>query len=69
MTIREAGKGVVKKGYGYLRAYCIGFLNNNGEEEQTELDALDMSDLDNLWKSLCPELNCKVNSVLYVEAK
>ncbi|MBU5481860.1 hypothetical protein [Blautia sp. MSJ-19] len=69
MTIREAGKGIVKKGYGYLNTYRIGFTNKNGESDETELDAEDMNDLAKLWSSLCSEFNCKANSVTYVEVK
>lgn len=67
MTIRKAGKGIVKKAYGCLNTYRIGFINNEGAEDQTELDAADMKDLEMLWRSLCSEFNCKANSVLYVE--
>lgn len=63
MTIREAGKGIVKKAYGCLNTYRIGFVNNEGAEDQTELDAVDMKDLETLWKSLCLEFNCNTNSV------
>lgn len=67
MTIRKAGKGIVKKAYGCLNTYRIGFVSDEGEEDQTELDAEDMKDLETLWRSLCSEFNCKANSVLYVE--
>lgn len=60
MTIREAGKGVVTTGGG---VYNIGF--NDGDE--TQLTAYGMKDLEELWKSLCPEFGCAVNSVNYVE--
>lgn len=62
MTIREAGKGVVVGDSG-KQTYRIGF--NGGDE--TELDARNMKDLEELWKSLCPEFGCKTNSVDYVE--
>lgn len=62
MTIREAGKGKVVGDSG-MQTYRIGF--NDGDE--TELDAKNMSDLEELWKSLCPEFGCKTNSVDYVE--
>lgn len=62
MTIREAGKGVVVGDSG-TQTYRIGF---NGDDE-TELDARNMKELEELWKSLCPELGCKLNSVDYVE--
>lgn len=42
------------------------FLDNAGYWQ--ELDAEDMKDLAKLWSSLCPEFNCKANSVIYVEA-
>mgnify|MGYP007121774603 CR=1 FL=1 len=68
-TIKQAGKGIVKKSYGrYAQTYGIGFINNNGTEDETELNATDMRDLEKLWKSLCEEFECKPNSVLYVEA-
>nr|WP_295279960.1 hypothetical protein [uncultured Blautia sp.] len=69
MTIREAGKGVVRKAYGgRTYTYRIGFINKCGTEDETELDAEDMKDLASLWSSLCPEFNCRANSVQYVEA-
>ena len=43
--------------------YRIGF---NGNDE-TELDAKNMSELEELWRSLCLEFGCKANSVDYVE--
>lgn len=62
MTIREAGKGVVKKTKSPA-SYRIGF---NGNDE-TELDTTEMDDLEELWKSLCPEFGCEEDSVDYVE--
>ena len=67
MNIRRAGRKVVKnlhKGYGIYR---IGFVNIYGEEDETELDAMNINDLERLWLSLCPEFECKGNSVRYVE--
>ena len=66
-NIRRAGRKVVKnlhKGYGIYR---IGFVNIYGEEDETELDAMNINDLERLWLSLCPEFECKGNSVRYVE--
>lgn len=69
MTIREAGKGIVRKSYGGRKnTYRIGFVNRDGEEDETELETEDMNDLAKLWSSLCSEFNCKANSVTYVEA-
>lgn len=62
MTIRQAGKGKVV-GNSEPQTYRIGF--NGGDE--TELDAKNMTELEELWKSLCPEFGCKQNSVDYVE--
>lgn len=42
-------------------------VNIYGEEDKTELDAMNINDLDRLWLSLCPEFECKGNSVCYVE--
>ena len=53
---------------GRKNTYRIGFANRDGEEDETELDAEGMKDLAKLWSSLCPEFNCKANSVIYVEA-
>ena len=47
--------------------YRIGFVNIYGEEDETELDAMNINDLERLWLSLCPEFECKGNSVCYVE--
>lgn len=66
MTIRRAGKGIVfntKK----PRSYRIGFVNSHGEEDETELDATSIRDLEELWSSLCEEFECKFNSVNYIE--
>lgn len=42
-------------------------VNIYGEEDKTELDAMNINDLERLWLSLCPEFECKGNSVCYVE--
>lgn len=62
MTIRQAGKGKVVGDSG-PQTYRIGF--NGGDE--TELTAKNFTELEELWKSLCPEFGCKQNSVDYVE--
>lgn len=61
MTIREAGKDNVVENLGVF-TYKIGF--NNGD--QTELNAESMDELEELWLSLCPEFECKPDSVEYV---
>lgn len=62
MTILEAGIGIVVSS-SRINSYRIGF--NDGDE--TELDAKSISELDELWKSMCPEFGCKADSVDYVE--
>lgn len=64
MTVREAGKGVVKSGGG---TYQIGFTDLSGVESETELDAYDLAGLEELWNSLCSEFRCKQNSINYIE--
>ena len=57
MNIRRAGRKVVKnlhKGYGIYR---IGFVNIYGEEDETELDAMNINDLDyDVAKALAAEV-------------
>lgn len=60
MTIKEAGKGIVRTG---KATYRIGF---NGNDE-TELSASGIKELEELWKSLCPEFECEPDSIDYVE--
>ena len=42
MTIREAGKGIVTTGGG---TYRIGFINTDGQEDETELDGFNLTEL------------------------
>ena len=64
MIIREAGKGIVKSG---RNTYRIGFTDLSGAESETELDAYNMADLEELWNSLCSEFKCERDSINYVE--
>jgi hypothetical protein len=66
MTIRQAGKGVVVGDTG-MQTYRIGFVNLYGEEDETEINANNMKDLEQLWSSLCDEFECRRNSVTYIE--
>ena len=59
-TLRSVAKGVVTTGGG---VYNIGF--NDGDE--TQLDAYDINELENLWRDFCEENGFKVVSVDYVE--
>lgn len=47
MTIREAGKGIVTSGGG---TYRIGFINTDGQEDETELDGFNMAELEELYR-------------------
>ena len=61
MNIRRAGRKVVKNQHKEYGIYRIGFVNIYGEEDETELDAMNINDLERLWLSLCPEFECKGN--------
>lgn len=50
MTVRKAGKGIVRSGGG---TYQIGYTDLYGMEQETELSAFGMKDLEELWSSLC----------------
>lgn len=68
MTILEAGENVViPSGSGLALVYRIGFINKDDASDETELDAVSLSDLKELWRSLCPEFNCDEDSVEYIE--
>lgn len=64
MTIREAGKGIVTTGGG---TYRIGFINMDGQEDETELDAYNMTELEELYRDFCKENGFRQNTVIYVE--
>ncbi len=52
MTIREAGKGIVTTVGG---TYRIGFINMDGQEDETELDAYNMTELEELYRDFYKE--------------
>ena len=56
MTIREAGKEIVTTGGG---TYRIGFINTDGQEDETELEEL--------YRDFCKENGFRQNTVTYVE--
>ena len=64
MNLRRAGKGIVRKGK-RPSVYRIGF--NDGDE--TELTANGINELEELWRSLCPEFECEPDSVNYVKPR
>ena len=59
MTIREAGKGIVTTGGG---TYRIGFINMDGQEDETELDAYNMTELEELYRDFCKENGFRQNA-------
>lgn len=60
MTIREAGKGIVTTVGG---TYRIGFINMDGQEDETELDAYNMTELEELYRDFCKENGFRQNTV------
>ena len=64
MTISEAGKGIVTAGGG---TYRIGFINTDGQDDETEFDAYNMADLETLFRDFCKENGFRQNTVIYVE--
>ena len=64
MTIREAGKEIVTTGGG---TYRIGFINTDGQEDETELDGFNMEELEELYRDFCKENGFRQNTVTYVE--
>ena len=44
MTIREAGKGIVTNRK-RICSYRIGFINTDGQEDETELDGFNLTEL------------------------
>ena len=63
MTIREAGKGIVTTGGG---TYRIGFINMDGQQYETELDAYNMTKLQELYNDFCKENWFRQNTVICV---
>ena len=56
MNIRRAGRKVVKNLHKEYGIYRIGFVNIYGEEDETELDTMNINDLERLsliWKVVC----------------
>lgn len=67
MTITEAVAEGLKRLPEGKHAYRIGFINEHGDDHETELDASDVQELEELWESLVEEFECTVDSVTYVE--
>ena len=66
MTIREAGKGIVTNRK-RICSYRIGFINTDGQEDETELDGFNLTELEELYRDFCKENGFRQNTVIYVE--
>lgn len=64
MTIREVGNGIVITGGG---TYRIGFINTDDQEDETEFDAYNIKELEELYTDFCRENGFKHNTVTYLE--
>ena len=47
--------------------YRIGFINTDGQDDETEFDAYNMADLETLFRDFCKENGFRQNTVIYVE--
>lgn len=54
MTIREAGKEIVTTGGG---TYRIGFINTDGQEDETELDGFNLTELEELYRDFVKRMD------------
>lgn len=64
MLVKEAVKGEFAKGN---HAYRIGFINNDGNEDETELDATSVKGLEEVWVGFCNENKVKTDAIVYIE--
>lgn len=64
MTVKEAIKGIT---ISERETFKIGFINADGREDETELDAYDNSDLELVYNNFCQENGFQLNTVIYVE--
>ena len=47
--------------------YRIGFINTDGQEDETEFDAYNIAELEELYRVFCKENGFRQNTVIYVE--
>lgn len=47
--------------------YRIGFINTDGQEDETELDGYNLTELEELYREFCKENGFRQNTVTYVE--
>ena len=50
------------------KSYRIGFINSEGKEDETELDASDIYDLAEAYAVFCADNNLTMDTVTYIEA-
>lgn len=65
MTVSEAGKGIVKGGYG---TYQIGFVNDKGNDDETEYSAYSLKELSELFSEFCRENGFNEDTVTYIRS-
>lgn len=64
MTIREAMEGMnITNEYDYR----IGFINADGQEDETELSADSNEDLEMAYEEFCEDNGCSKNTVTYID--
>ncbi len=63
MTVREAGKGIVRSGGGTYRIGYTDLYEWTGNGTKCIRD----EGSEELWSSLCPEFECRKNSICYIE--
>lgn len=65
MTVRRAAAGNYSRYHG---TYNIGFINDEGREDETQFDGVkSIRELQELFSGFCKENNFPENTVLYVE--
>lgn len=67
MTIREVLAGMIMTDS--VATYKIGFINVDGIEDETELDAEDADNLEKAYQIFCEDNGLKENTVTYMERR
>jgi len=64
MTIREAAEGVIEENVKHI---CfIGFINNEGKDDQMEFTVIGLDELEELYETFCEESKFDNDTVTYV---
>ena len=64
MSISDAARDVISDG---LCAYRIGFINADGNDDETELDVDSLSDLESVYSDFCNDCGIESDTVIYVD--